>query len=114
MSHWRQLDVAEREVWANATAPRVVVDRASRAIRVSGPCAVCGHDFDVVLTADELVAEAVSRGVTLPNGMSAELDWTGTLTFLATCYCESDHTGRPNVISHGCGASGWLVDEPEV
>jgi hypothetical protein len=100
--------------WATVIALRVVVDRASRAIQVNGPCPGCGHDFSVVLTGDDFLEETASlRGGTSPNGLSADVDWSGVIRFLATCYCMEQHDGRPSVIDHGCGASGWLDDEPE-
>jgi hypothetical protein len=115
MVAWKELDDSGRIAWASAVAPRVIVDRTSRAILVSGPCTACGHAFSLVLTGEDILEEAtVQRGPSSPDGLSAELDWSGAIRFLAACYCAEDHEGRPAVIDHGCGATGWLIDEPEV
>jgi hypothetical protein len=106
---WRRLSVEERRAWADAIVAGVAVDRASAAISVTGPCPACGHDFDVVLTDNDISAELDSAR----RGIDVRIDWNGSIRFLVACHCDADHEGRPSLIGHGCGASGWLIDEPE-
>jgi hypothetical protein len=94
-------------------AAGVLVDRAAEAITVSGPCPTCEHDFSVVLADNELLGELDSglRGMVTRAGDDPRVDWAGTIRFLVACHCDGVHDGRPSVIGHGCGASGWLIDE---
>lgn len=111
---WRELDSERMRLWADAMAERVVVDRANRVVSVSGPCPNCEHEFKVVLTDLDVLAGAGDqfRGGIQPSGDAKSVDWTGTIRILAFCYCEGDHAGRPTGTGHGCGAAGYLVDDP--
>jgi hypothetical protein len=109
---WRRLKDSERREWAAAMAVRVTVDRVGESVSVRGPCPACDHDFSVVLTEKEILAELENgyRG-TAASGTGGRVDWTGNIEVLVACHCDEGHEGRPSVIGHGCGASGWLVDD---
>jgi hypothetical protein len=81
-------------------------------IHVSGPCPTCSHDFEIDLTGDGRVAEATLLRSPGSNGDLSTIDWDDVIEFLAMCYCEHSHHGRPAALRRGCGASGWLVDTP--
>jgi hypothetical protein len=108
---WRELNESQRRDWATAIAPTVTVDRVRRAIVVSGACPACGCSFLAVHAEGGLHAELAGGPRGGPGDLPV-LDWDGALRFLVVCYCETEHAGRPSVVSHGCGASGWLIDEP--
>jgi hypothetical protein len=111
---WQRLTSEQRRAWAAAIAANVLVDRDSEAISVTGPCPTCSHDFTVVLTDKQILAELDNgnRRITTQPVETQQVDWTGPISFLAACHCDGDHENRPSIIAHGCGASGWLVDEP--
>lgn len=116
---WRELSEDERRRWADKVADIVVVDRKARLIVVSGECPNCGHLF--VFRPSDRAIHAEARGrfrdrvnqVVHATDQATGFDWSGSLRFLVACHCEHSHAGRPGAIRHGCGASGWLEDEPE-
>lgn len=113
---WRELSPDERRTWAAAVAAQVSVDRAAQVITVTGPCPACHHDF-IVRPSDRPLHEELSAGRNGLEELTSEdkgvpFDWRGRIRFLAVCYCDVEHPQRPAVVRHGCGASGWLIDEP--
>jgi hypothetical protein len=65
----------------------------------------------VVLTEKEILADTGGGHRGIVTRPEAPLDWAGPIHFLAACHCDEEHGGRPSAIAHGCGASGWLVDD---
>lgn len=103
--------------WAEAVAGMVTVDRVSRLIVVAGTCPACGHLFEQRISDRHLHEEPWAGGARgglpwLKRDGGVKWDWGGKLRFLAACFCDQPHPQRPSVISHGCGASGWLEDTP--
>jgi hypothetical protein len=107
MKRWKNPDENARRDWATAMVPNVTIDRDNHAIQVTGPCARCGCSFEAVLTDSDLLNEAM-------KGLApSDPDWAGTLTFNGFCYCTGEHPGRPEQITHGCGAWGRFEDDAE-